>query len=355
MKTLMMVAASLSAALLMNVETADSTESLGYSTYWQDIPANARAMGMGGAFSGVLDGPEAARWNPAVPSDEGGWAATWSRAAEREMNVFLLNRWSGAVAFEGRGVRVSVIHDRVAVGPFGSSTAYQPESGREVTTYDTTNILSISGDVTSLFGGGRSGLLVAGLGLRRMVHGIDIDDPDEYYGDIEMVGLDLGVTAGRSHELGLGDTTLGWRLGAARLNGVSVFSDDGMDPESDLKLGGALRLGFGDGFRDGRLLQLLLAGDWTKSSSESNDDQDWERRLGAEALVMNLLALRIGSIDTKDSAFLAKSSWGLGLILDDLANGYSLRINYARAEIDEVFFYEKADQEYVGVTVFVRH
>jgi hypothetical protein len=270
-----------------------------------------------------------------------------------ELASLPFNRWTGAVSYEGRGVRLSAIHDRVRQGPYTLRTPYVPDSDEEASTYDTTNILSVSGDVSALLPGDGAGRLIVGVGLRRIVKGYDVEGADGGSDDIEQVGLDLGASAGRTHRVGSGDGFVDWRLGAAWLNGVSVFADDEMAPESDLKLGAAVGLGFGEGFRGGSRVKLLVASDWTKSSSDRDDDQDWERRLGAEALFMNLLAVRIGSIDSEDDPFIARSTWGLGLVLDDVAEGFSVRVDYSRAAIDEFLIYDETDQDHIGVTLFM--
>ena len=337
MKNAIMVLAVL--ATLSSIAGADVVL-LGYAPYWQDIPAEAGAMGMAGAWSAVLRGPEAAHWNPAVPLEGIDATASWSRISEREI-LMSVNRWTGALSVEGRRVRLSLIHDRTALGPYTTHLPYDPESGQEIRSFDTTNILSVSGDV--------SPLVTLGLGLRRVEHGFSGTEPERDESSYASLGLDLGVSLGREGESST--ASWGWRTSAAWINGVPILADDEMEPVKDLKLGVAWSLGVGESGETERPLRLLMACDWTRSSTEVQGDDEWERRLGVEGLLYGTLALRVGTVDQDHEPFVVSSTWGVGLVLDRLIDGTVIRMDYAHAKIDAFFIYDEDVQHYLGITV----
>lgn len=118
------------------------------SPTWQDIPLSTRAMGMGGAYSGVLEGPEAAWWNPAVPLDGRPVVAGWSGIEDHDLFEGF-HRWSGQMSIEFHGVRLSAMRDRTSLGPMLIRTSYLPEgTGKTFSLYETQDIVALSTDVT---------------------------------------------------------------------------------------------------------------------------------------------------------------------------------------------------------------
>ena len=352
MKTIMMIAVAMAAALSMNVRTVDAFESVGVSSRWQAVPVNARAMAMGGAYSGVLEGPEAARWNPAVPLDGTAFAGSWNRALETD-DFIGINRWSGAVSGEFRSLRLSLIRDDVTLGPMLVRTPYLPEGNGDWFEFrERVDLLSLSGDMTPVILPGRSGLVTFGLGLRRAVFSTETHTAEgeiEYEDDVEFYGLDMGVSVGRKTVGGDGPL-MDWRVSAALMNGFRAAVDDHLSPAADLRLGGAWSLEQREWGGPLDSLRLLLVADWTRTVLYGDGDGPWRHNLGAELLVRNRVALRVGDAENDHSALVADGMWGVGVVLDDLSDRFDLRLDYARLSFDATEFKEEYSQDLVGVT-----
>ncbi|KXK55105.1 MAG: PorV/PorQ family protein [Chlorobi bacterium] len=251
------------------------------------LPVGARAIGMGGGFTGVSDDPSALYWNPAGITLSQGASATYSFGS---LFAGTTHNFAGVTFPLGTNYKGGISANAYSSGDIEETTLFQQEgTGGRYSATDLALGLSFAGQLTDQFSFGVTGKLV-NLGIA----------------NVSASGLAMDV--GTMYKPGL----LGLRLGFSVQNlsapfkytGSQLTSRGQVDPttgnqnpdiqlealEASLPL--TFRAGISSDILEGDEMNSLLAALEFNTSSSASEHVS----IGAEYVWNNFLAARIGML-----------------------------------------------------------
>ncbi|MCB9463684.1 MAG: hypothetical protein H6682_08390 [Candidatus Eisenbacteria bacterium] len=302
----------------------------------QDITPNARAQGMGRAFTAIAEGPNATWWNPGSLALQTSISMSpWSSAdLVPEFADVQFNSYGIVGARKGTGFSFHLSNLDYGSSDFGDSSEY-------------TLLLGGGLDLVSLTGH-RPGPLSVGVGMNLKRFSVDLK-PD--WAAPERVGesgsgwdFDLGALVGYEVPLDLGesewagDSSLRFRGGAVLKNFLDSTIDYDEQNESDpllrrTCLGLAIDGTFGRLEPLGPIVQAVASIDHISSSLGRRDIQHW----GGELTLLNMVSLRRGHIEDKDGAITdSTEGYGVGFSFPFRGGSVrSVRFQYDHAEVPQ--------------------
>ena len=282
----------------------------------QNLVPNARAQGMGRAFTAIAEGPNAAWWNPgALGMQPSLWMSPWSTAHLVPDLADDVHVHSYGVAGSYRGFGAGFHYTDL---DYGESEAVT-EDGQVVGSF-------VSTEYTRLFGVGVEALelitgrtqdLQVGLGANFKWFWVDLAPdwalPEHLAGKADATDIDLGMLVTYRIDLeSLGDADwkhdsyLRFRFGAAKKNAHDNRLDYDQQTISDPlvvrdHVGFAVEGSFGRLEPLGPVIQGFLAFDNLSVDHFTFGRRDRDiQHYGAEVKVLNVVALRYGRIEDKD-------------------------------------------------------
>ncbi|MBL7989061.1 MAG: PorV/PorQ family protein [Chlorobi bacterium] len=266
------------------------------------LPVGARAIGMGGGFTGIADDPTALYWNPAGITLSPGASAAYSFGS---LFAGTTHNFAGVTFPLGENYKGGISANAYSSGDIDETTIFQQEgTGGRYSATDLAFGISFAGQLTDQFSFGVTGKLV-NLGIANVsASGIAFDVGTMYKPGILGMRLGFGVqnlsspikyTGSQLTSRGQVDPVTGNQSPDVQLEAL----------EASLPL--TFRAGVSSDILEGDEMNSLLAALEFNTSSASSEHVS----IGAEYVWNNFLAARVGMLVGSPDAY--NISGGVGL------------------------------------------